>query len=65
MGQKKSVTNYFCLCHGGHWRKEQGPDLDLDPVDRGADPDPYQYVMDPVHWFTLLSANPDADPTFE
>jgi hypothetical protein len=30
-------------------KKEPDPELDLDSLGRGADPDPYQNVMDPQH----------------
>jgi hypothetical protein len=39
-------------CHlEGHWRKYQDPEPDPDPLVKGRDPDPYQNVMDPQHWF--------------
>ncbi len=33
----------------GHCRKEQDPDLDLEPSVRDADPEPYQIVTDLEH----------------
>jgi hypothetical protein len=31
-------------------KKKPDPELDPDPLVRGADPAPYQNFMDPQHW---------------
>ncbi len=49
LGEKK----YFCWHLERHWRKEQ--DLEQDP-----DPDPYQNVADPQHWFFETFSYQDA-----
>jgi hypothetical protein len=50
--KKLKLKVIFCWHLEGHCRKEQDSDL----VVRGPDPDPYQNVTDPEHWFKETEA---------
>jgi hypothetical protein len=61
-GTKKKMKVIFFWHLEGHRRKQdpnpilKGADSDSDPLVIGPDPDPYQNITDPEHWFKETEA---------